>query len=219
MATPGTDDVGGPKASQISELRRTAKWRDPLQEIDEEDDFLTGEEVKVFQSVVARFCFLAMDRLDLLYSDKELIRMASPRAKDLIALKRVAYYTIKYPRMACRYLSTPLDSNIEVCGDANFARCISTRKSTMGVLALSSGESELAAVVRAATEGLGLQLILSDFDLCGHVAIKSDATAVIGMNHRLGSGKVRHLAVGDLRIQHAAGIDQGGTPRQGHRQK
>ena len=45
---------------------------------------------------------------------------------------------------------------------------------TMGVLALSGGESELAAVVRAATEGLGLQSILSDFDLCGHVAIKSD---------------------------------------------
>ena len=64
---------------------------------------------------------------------------------------------------------------------------------------LSSGESE---VVRAATEGLGLQSILSDFDFCRHVAIKSDATVAIGMFHRLRLGKVRHLAVGDLRIQH-----------------
>ena len=121
--------------------------------------------------------------------------------------------------MTGRYLWTPLDSNIEVYGDANFAGCISTGESTVGgiimwsgqfvtawskttgVLALSSGESELAAVVRAATEGLGLQSILRDPDLCGHVAIKSDATA-IGMVHRLGSGKVRHLAVGDLWIQH-----------------
>ena len=47
----------------------------------------------------------------------------------------------------------------------------------MRYLALSNGESELEAVVRAATQGLGLQLILSDFDLCGHVANKSDATA------------------------------------------
>ena len=47
--------------------------------------------------------------------------MASPCAKDLIALERVARYTIKYSRMACRYLRTPLDSNIEVHGDANFA--------------------------------------------------------------------------------------------------
>ena len=69
---------------------------------------------------------------------------------------------------------------------------------TKGVLTLSSGESELAAVVRAATE----RSILNDFCLCGHVAIKSDATAAIGMVHRLGSGKVRHLAVGDLWVQH-----------------
>ena len=33
---------------------------------------------------------------------------------------------------------------------------------TMGVLALSSGESELAAIVKAATEGSGLQSVLSD---------------------------------------------------------
>ena len=68
---------------------------------------------------------------------------------------------------------TPLDCNIEVFGDANFAgvlvrenpqleesRCgqfVKSSSKTMGVLALSSGESELAAVVRAATEGLGLQ--------------------------------------------------------------
>ena len=36
---------------------------------------------------------------------------------------------------------------------------------TMGILALNSGESELAAVVRAETEGMGLQSILSDFCL------------------------------------------------------
>ena len=51
---------------------------------------------------------------------------------------------------------------------------------TMGVLALGSGESDLAAVVRAATEGTGLRSILNDFCLCGHVAIESDATAAIG---------------------------------------
>ena len=28
----------GPKASETSELRRTAKWRDPVEEIEEEDD-------------------------------------------------------------------------------------------------------------------------------------------------------------------------------------
>ena len=61
----------------------------------------------------------------------------------------------------------------------------------MGILALNSGESELAAVVRAATEGMGLQSILSDFCLVWSRS-KSGATGAIGMVHRLGSGKVRH---------------------------
>ena len=81
---------------------------------------------------------------------------------------------------------------------------VKARSKTVGVLALSSGESELAAVVRAATEGMGLHSILNDFCLCGHVAIKSDATAAIWMVHRPGLGKVRHLVVGDLRVQHHA---------------
>ena len=57
----GTDDVGGPRASQISELRGTAKWHDP-EEVREEDDLLTGEELKLFQIVAARFNFLPVDR-------------------------------------------------------------------------------------------------------------------------------------------------------------
>ena len=152
-------------AQPISELRRTAKWHDPP-EVREEDDLLTGEELKVFQSEAARFNFLVMGRPDLLYSVKELMRkMASPRTQDVTALKRVARYTTKYPRMTCRYPWTHLDNN-EVFGDANFAGRHSTRKSTaggvamwsgqfvkawsrtMGVLVLSSGVSELAAVVR-----------------------------------------------------------------------
>ena len=62
-----TDDVSGPRASQISELRRTAKWHDPLEEVREEDDLLTEQELKLFQCVPARLNFLAMDRPDLLY--------------------------------------------------------------------------------------------------------------------------------------------------------
>ena len=45
VVSPGTDDVGGPKASEISDLRRTAKWNDPPEEIREEEDRLTGEEL------------------------------------------------------------------------------------------------------------------------------------------------------------------------------
>ena len=39
MPTPVTDDVGGPKSSQISELRGTTKWHDPLKKVREGFDF------------------------------------------------------------------------------------------------------------------------------------------------------------------------------------
>ena len=60
------------------------------EDVREEDDLLTGEELKLFQGVAARFNFLAVDRLDLLYSVKELMRqMASSCTQDLTALREL----------------------------------------------------------------------------------------------------------------------------------
>ena len=103
VAIPGSDDVGGNKVSELSRLRRTAKRaRAPEQAKDE--DSQVGEELKPFQSVSARCNILAMDRPDFLYSVKDLMRkMTSPSSRDLFAFKRVAHYTIKHPRMVCRY--------------------------------------------------------------------------------------------------------------------
>ena len=108
------------------------QWSCPKrpEEIREEDDFLAGE-LKLFRSVAAQFNFLDMDRSDLLYSEKELMRKMASNAGNL---------QIKYPRIACRYPWAELDSNIEVFGDANVAGCISTRKSTVGGGALWSGQ-------------------------------------------------------------------------------
>ena len=72
----------------------------------------------------------------------------------------------------------------------------------MSILALSSGESELAAVVKAAGEGLGFQSSLKDFGLTLPIEIHSDATAAIGMCKREGLGRVRHLSTSDLWVQH-----------------
>ena len=72
---------------------------------------------------------------------------------------------------------------------------------TVSTICLSSGESELAATVRAATEGLGIRALLEDLGYRVDVHIYSDATAAIGMVKRLGLGRVRHLAVADLWVQ------------------
>ena len=123
--------------------------------------------MKLFQSVAARFNFFAVDRPDLLYSVTELTRkMASLCTQDLTALERVARYTVKYPRMTCRYPWTELDNKIECLVMQSLLNATPREKSTVGgvvmssghfvkawskttgVLALSSGESELAAVGR-----------------------------------------------------------------------
>ena len=72
---------------------------------------------------------------------------------------------------------------------------------TQTLIALSSGESELAAVTKAATEGLGLQSVLRDFDHAVALEIHSDATAALGICKRQGLGRVRHLATADLWLQ------------------
>ena len=122
VATPTTDDVGGPKARQISDFRRTAKWHDPPEEVGEEGDLLSWRKLK--------FPCCGQTR-PLVLSFTTYTRFHYPQESCTI---------IKYPRMTCRYPWTQLDSNIEVFGDANFAGCLSTRISTMGGVAMWSGQ-------------------------------------------------------------------------------
>ena len=72
---------------------------------------------------------------------------------------------------------------------------------TQALIALSSGESELAAVTKAAAEALGIKSVLADFGVTVKIEIHSDATAAIGICKRQGSGRVRHLATADLWVQ------------------
>ena len=71
----------------------------------------------------------------------------------------------------------------------------------MDIIALSSGESEVSAVVRGTTEAMGIQAILRDFGQDVTISLKSDATAAIGIAARQGLGRIRHIAVADLWIQ------------------
>ena len=80
--------------------------------------------------------------------------------------------------------------------------CLKTWSKTQATIALSSGESELAAVVRGATEMFGLQSVFADFGFHNiRLALCSDATAAIGIVDREGLGRVRHLATADLWVQ------------------
>ena len=84
------------------------------------------------------------------------------------------------------------------------AHCLKSWGKTLPVLALSSGEAELMAVVRGTTEAMGLQALFKDLGMSAKIAVRSDATAAIGIVSRVGLGKVRHLSVSDLWVQQAA---------------
>ena len=66
---------------------------------------------------------------------------------------------------------------------------------------MSTAEAELGATVKGAAEGEGVLSLLSDFHITARLVLKSDASAAIGITKRIGLGKVRHLATGDLWIQ------------------
>jgi hypothetical protein len=218
-ASPSEREAGPKGEASRSRARRIGE---PTQArvVDDTEEELGTDDKTLYQSLSARLNFLSMDRADLQFAVKELMRkMASPTTADLRALKRVARYAIGVPRVAQLFRWQRRPGKLVVYGDSDFAGCQTTRKSTSGgaamwglntlktwsktqsVIALSTGEAELGAVVKSSTEGLGLKSLLSDFGIWIALAVKSDASAAIGMVKREGLGKVRHLAVADLWIQ------------------
>ena len=62
-------------------------------------------------------------------------------------------------------------------------------------IALSSGEAELYASNRAAAEASGLKSLAADMGIEVEIMLEVGATAAIGIIHRRGLGKVRHVDV------------------------
>ena len=124
------------------------------------------------------------------------------------------------PRLVYRFnwQSTPQYLDLDV--DTDFAGCKATRMSTSGgvalygghclrhwsktqtTIALSSGEAELGGIAQGMSQGLGMQAIAQDLGIKIALRLQTDATAAIGMSRRLGVGKIRHLDVSLLWVQH-----------------
>ena len=80
---------------------------------------------------------------------------------------------------------------------------IKTWARNQAIIATSSGEAELYAAVKGAAELLRAQSLMADFGTSLPVELRVDAKATIGMVHRQGLGKMRHVEVGHLWIQDA----------------
>ena len=79
-----------------------------------------------------------------------------------------------------------------------------TWSKTQSMLALSSGDSEFYAALKAPAEGQGFLSVLKDFDWEIKGRVLGDAPAALGIMNRKGLGRTRHIDTGMLWIQQTA---------------
>ena len=72
---------------------------------------------------------------------------------------------------------------------------------TQSCVALSSGEAELNAMLKAASEGLCLKYLLEEIGEGKMLHLRGDSSASHGTLQRLGSGRVKHLQTRQLWLQ------------------
>ena len=72
-----------------------------------------------------------------------------------------------------------------------------------GNVSKSSAEAELYACHYGADHALGMQSMLRDMGTEATVTVEVDSSAAIGVIGRIGLGKLRHIEVQDLWLQHA----------------
>ena len=75
---------------------------------------------------------------------------------------------------------------------------------TQKFVTLSSGEAELMAIVRATSEAIGLTQLAAGWGISLTAEIFCDSSAALAVTARRGSGKLRHVKVGNWWIQEIA---------------
>ena len=78
---------------------------------------------------------------------------------------------------------------------------VKTWSRRQATIALSSGEAEYCAVVKATAEALGVQALARDLGEELDVYVFTDSSAARGVANRLGLGKLRHVDVRLLWVQ------------------
>jgi hypothetical protein len=190
--------------------------------VSEDEWDLSPREASLYRSVVARGNYLAQDRADIRYVVKELCqRMSRPSNIDFIRLKRLCRYLAGRPRVIQESTAFDSEGTIDVFVDSDwggceksmlstsggamvvFGTCVKVWSSTQRALARSSGETELYAANKGATEGLGLQTMCREIGIQLEVKVHTDSNACRGTVQRSGLGRLKHLRIEELWLQNA----------------
>ena len=137
--------------------------------------------------------------------------MSKPTNRDWQKLKRLGRYLVGRPRLVICYDWQAPMTRLTANSDSDWAGDKKSRKSTSGgivrigthfikswsknqsVIALSSAEAELYAIIKTASETLGIMSLLWDWHVPMSADLLADASAALGIIGRTGLGKMRHI--------------------------
>ena len=188
-----------------------------------EQEYMSDDEATWYRALSARMNYLALDRTDLQQACRCICaHMSRPLRACCQMLKRAARYLKGRPRC---FQSFPFErdgGNIQTFADSDWAGCPLTRKSTSGgailwgrsllkswstvqsTTAMSSGEAELYAIVKAAAQTKYVISVAHDFDIDLRGLLRTDSSAAMGITKRSGlGGRTRHVQVQYLWVQRA----------------
>ena len=135
--------------------------------------------------------------------------MSRPSASSWRRLKVLARFLLEREKVIWKFgwQDEAGGMHMELHTDSDWAGRVRSRKSTSGgvvlrgahlikhwsstraKVALSSAEAELIAIVRGASEGLGIKGLAADFNVVTGVSVHADATAALGICKRTGVGE------------------------------
>ena len=187
---------------------------------DDLEEGCSASEATRYRGLAARCNYLGVDRTEIQFAVKEICRgMSEPKKRHWDKLKKLGRYLISQPRMVQEYKWQGRLDKMTIYSDSDWAGCKSTGRSTSGglvmigghlikswartqkVVALSSAEAELVAMVKATAEGLGLSSLAADWGMKLGAEVLADSSAALGIVKRKGLGKLRHVKVGMLWVQ------------------
>ena len=134
-------------------------------------------------------------------------------------IQKIGKYLKGKPRLISKFRWQKRPEYITAYTDSDWAGCKKTARSTSGgvvclgehtlktycrqqkVIALSSAEAELYAMVAATAETLALQAYARDLGWELKAELYADSSAALGIAKRAGIGKVRHLRTQSLWVQ------------------
>jgi len=183
-------------------------------------EILDKKRVARFRRAAAQLNYISLDHPKLAYASKEISReMSKPTEEGERKIKRAVRYLQGDHGNVYVYKWQDQPKVMTGYADSDWAGCTKTRRSTSGGLvmhgghlmahwsrtqtgvALSSGEAELNAALKAACELIGARVMCEELGFQYDLKIYGDSSAARGTLARQGSGKIKHLETKQLWLQ------------------